>query len=163
MYPEPQMNEPDHVKRVLVALDDSPRATAVFDVGAEYARRLGAKLYLIRTITVPPHFPPPSAEEDPLPRRLSEMAKHDLSSIAERAPDIALAETLITFGLPGQMILEIAEKLKVDLIVLGSHGFHSRDRILGTTATAIANHSTHNVLVVHAGPSNGDQRTEVSH
>ncbi len=162
MYPETQVNEPDHVKRVLVALDDSPRATAVFDVGAEYARRLGAKLYLVRTITLPPHFSPPS-KEDRLPRRLSEVAERDLDAIAKRAPDIALAETLITFGLPGQMIPETAAKLKVDLIVIGSHGYHSRDRMLGTTAAAIANHSAHNVLVVHASPPNGNQRAEVSH
>ena len=85
------MNEPDHVKRVLIALDDSPHATAVFDVGAEYARRLGAKLYLVRTIMVREHFPPPSVEQEPLPRRLSEMAERDLDTIAKRAPDIAMA------------------------------------------------------------------------
>jgi nucleotide-binding universal stress UspA family protein len=137
----------------------------VFDVGAEYARRLGAELYLFRTVTVPPHFPLASAGvvDDPLPRRLAEIAEHDLNLIAKRAPDIAVAETLVTFGLPGQMILETADKLKADLIVLGGHGHHNGVRILGTTAATIANHSSRNVLVVHADSANGIRETGQIH
>lgn len=161
MPPETKKNETDPTKRVLVALDDSPRATAVFDAGAEYAKNLGAELYLFRTITVPPHFPPPSgsSDDDPLPRRLSGIAEHDLNSIAKRAPDVAVAETLVTFGLPGQMILETAQKLRVDLIVMGSHGYRDWDRVLGTTAAVIANRSPCNVLVVHVGSANSREET----
>lgn len=139
MHSKTQKDDPLHAKRVLGALDDSPRATAVFDAGAEYARSLGAELNLFRTITIPPHFPPPSgsSDDDPLPRRLSEIAEHNVNSIAERASDVAAAETLITFGLPGQMILETARKLSVDLIVLGSHGYRDWDRVLNTTAAVI--------------------------
>ena len=165
MRQEMHSKEPDSVKRVLVALDDSPQATAVFDVGAEYAQRLGAELYLFRTITVPPHFPAISVslDDDPLPRRLAELAEHDLNAIAKRAPDVAVAETLVTFGLPGPMILAAAEKLEVDLIVLGSHGYHEGVRILGTTAATIANHSTHNVLVVYTNSASGENSSEERH
>jgi universal stress protein A len=157
-----QRNAPHHAKRILVAVDDSPRAPAVFDVAAEYARELGAELFLFRTIMVPAEFPPAAAcsEEDPLPRRLTEIARKELDAIAKRAPDIAVADTLITFGLPGHMILEIADMLKVDLIVLGSHGYKGWDRVLGTTAAAIANHSTRNVLVVHANAANGKEHID---
>ena len=152
MQQETLKNEPTRTPRILVAVDDSPRATTVFDVGAQYARKLGAALYLFRTIMVPAEFPAAAAcsEEDPLPRRLIEVARKELDAIAKRAPDIAVADTLITFGLPGHMIIEIADMLTVDLIVLGSHGYKGWDRVLGTTAAAIANHSTRNVLVVHA-------------
>ena len=35
-----------------------------------------------------------------------------------------------------------------DLIVIGSHGFGTIDRILGTTAAKVVNHAERNVLVV---------------
>ena len=37
----------------------------------------------------------------------------------------------------------------MDLIVLGSHGYHVLDRILGTTAARVANLAHRNVFVVH--------------
>jgi nucleotide-binding universal stress UspA family protein len=165
VHPVTQKKEPTHTKRILVAVDDSPRATAVFDAGAEYARKFGAELYLFQTLTIPPEFPAAAvySEEDQLPAHLIEIAKRQLGDIAKRAPDIAIAKTVITFGLPGQMILEEAEKLRVDLIVLGSHGYRGWDRVLGTTAATIANRSTRNVLVVHAGPSNSKKQTETRH
>lgn len=140
-------------KRILVALDDSPRAPNVFDVGAEYSRALNAELYLYRTLTIPPEFPAaaPYTESDHLPEYLAEAAKRELDALARRALDVRVAETLVTFGLPGQMILETAENLNVDLIVIGSHGYRGWDRVLGTTAATIANRSRRNVLVVHPG------------
>jgi nucleotide-binding universal stress UspA family protein len=37
----------------------------------------------------------------------------------------------------------------VDLIVIGSHGYHGLDRVLGTTAARVSNLARRNVLVVH--------------
>ena len=157
-----QANGITHPRRILIAVDDSPRAPAVFDTGAEYARKLGAELYLFQTLTIPPEFPAAAAysEEDQLPAHLVEVAKQQLREIAKRAPDVVIAGTIITFGTPGQMILEQAEKLEVDLIVLGSHGYRGWDRVLGTTAATIANRSTRNVLVVHAGAVTRKNQTE---
>ena len=165
MLPVIQANKPNRTGRILIAVDDSPRAAGVFDTGAEYARKLGAELYLFQTLTIPPEFPAAAAssEEDQLPAHLIKIAKGQLCDLAKRAPDIAIAETVITFGTPGQMILEAADKLQVDLIVLGSHGYRGWDRVLGTTAATIANRSTRNVLVVHASSPNGNRRAEESH
>jgi universal stress protein F len=151
-----------HVRRVLVAVDDSPRAAGVFEVGAEYAKVLGAELYLFRTITLPPEFPPAAvcSEDDPLPKRLTEIARQQLAALAKRAPEIEVTKKVITFGFPDHMILEAAEKLQVDLIVLGSHGYKGWDRVLGTTAAAIANRSKRNVLVVHDAALIDSQRTD---
>lgn len=144
------------LKRVLVALDDSARATAVFDVGADFAHKYGAELYLFRTVTVPQEFPAAAASSanDPLPAYLKEAADKDLCGLAKRAPHVAVTENIITFGFPAQLILEMAEDLNVDLIVMGSHGYRGWDRVLGTTAATIANRSTRNVLIVH-DPNDG--------
>ena len=162
MSPETYEINPDSVKRILVAVDDSCRATAVFETGAAYARMLGAELYLFRTLMVPPEFPPAAvcSEEDLLPKRLTEIAAQELNAIATAVPDIEVTRTLIKFGLPAEKILEAAEEWQVDLIVLGSHGYRGWDRVLGTTAATIANRSTRNVLIVHATSTNGKKQIE---
>lgn len=139
--------------KILIALDDSPRAPTVFDVGAEYARVLGEELYLFRAVTIPPEFPAAAAYStgDQLPGYLDEIAKHELDKLAQRAPHVQVTRSYVKFGPPSQLILEVADTLRVDLIVIGSHGYRGWDHVLGTTAASIANRSTRNVLVVHTG------------
>jgi hypothetical protein len=49
---------------------------------------------------------------------------------------------------PWRAILAAADTVDAELIVLGSHGYHGWDRILGTTAGKIANLAQRNVLIV---------------
>lgn len=143
------------MKRLLVALDDSPRAAGVFDIGAEFAEKFGTELCLFHTIMVPQEFPAAAAtsEPDSLPARLVEMAKRELLELSKRAPNVVVKERIVTYGVPAKMILETAEILDVDLIVMGSHGYRGWDRVLGTTAASIANRSKRNVLIVHDRPN----------
>ena len=46
-------------------------------------------------------------------------------------------------------VLALAEKLGVDLIVVGSHGRHGVSKLLGSTATGIVQGSSCSVLVSH--------------
>lgn len=46
-------------------------------------------------------------------------------------------------------ILATADQEDADLIVIGSHGYHGWDHVLGTTAGKVANVATRSVLVVH--------------
>src|SRR5512142_2962868 len=112
-------------KKILVALDDSPRAPNVFDIGAEYCRALNGELYLYRTLTVPQEIPAAAAyaESDHLPEFLADSARRDLNELAKRAPDVQVADAEETFGLDSHMILETAESLRGSLIVVGSHGY----------------------------------------
>lgn len=147
------MNEVSLAK-VLVALDGSPRAQKVFDVGSEVAARFGARLYLVQVIHVPPEFPAAAAHGtgtrgDFLPGVLSDEALADLRKIAD---GVTVEEFVVVQGQPWRAILEAAERLDVDLIVIGSHGYTRVERMLGTTAALIANHSERNVLVVHDRP-----------
>ena len=138
--------------KILIAVDDSPRAPTVFDVGAEYARVLGKEVYLFRAVTVPQEFPAAAhSERDTLHGTLDEIAKHELDELAKRAPDVPVCRTIVAFGQASQLILETAESLDVDLVIIGSHGYRGWDHVLGTTAASIANRSKRNVLVVHTG------------
>jgi nucleotide-binding universal stress UspA family protein len=138
------------IVNVLVALDGSRRAPGVFDAAAEVAMRFGAVLHPFRAIFVPPEFPAAGAgtPRDPLPEYLSREAMGELAQLAARAP-YRTAQPIVRVGQPWRLILELADELGVELIVLGSHGYHGFDRILGTTAARVANLARHNVLVVH--------------
>jgi universal stress protein A len=141
------------IARVLVALDGSPRAPGVFDASAEISARFGATLFPFRALFVPPEFPAAAAgsRADALPDHMSRVAIDDLLRLAERpAPlGVRIAAPTVRVGTPWRLIIELSDKLDVDLIVMGSHGYHALDRILGTTAARVANLAQRHVYVVH--------------
>jgi nucleotide-binding universal stress UspA family protein len=138
--------------KILAAVDASERAPHVFDVAVGIARLAGARLYVMRAVMIPPEFPPAAAGTpvDPLVARMAASAMQDLSQLIASAPDdVSIQPPTVRLGVPWRVILETAEERDVDLIVVGSHGYHGWDRVLGTTAGKIANVAQRNVLVVH--------------
>ncbi|HSB51746.1 MAG TPA: universal stress protein, partial [Dissulfurispiraceae bacterium] len=58
-------------------------------------------------------------------------------------------KTLIRQGDPAEKILETAQKMKVDLIVTGSHGRHGTKKfLLGSVSSKVVDYSKCPVLVV---------------
>jgi nucleotide-binding universal stress UspA family protein len=146
------------IRSVLVAVDGSARAPGVFEAAVELADTFGAILYPFRAIFVPPEFPASAGGSltDPLPAHLQEAAMEDLLRLRSRAPPITVGAPIVRFGQPWRAFLDAGDELKVDLIVLGSHGYHGVDRILGTTAARVVNLARRNVLVVHGPLGPGD-------
>lgn len=142
------------IARILVALDGSPRAAGVFMASAEIAKRFDAEILPLRVIFIPAEFPPAGhvARADPLERQMFVDAQGALSTFASQMPEVRVAAPLVRHGQPWRVILELSDEMDVDLIVLGSHGYHGFDRILGTTAGKVANLAQRNVLVVHGRP-----------
>lgn len=137
------------MKRILVGLDASPRAAHVLDTAADFARRAGAKIVLFRGVGIPIEIPADAYSMSPesLADKLELTAKAYLESEAKRYPD--LVETCAThIGTPWQAVCNAATTFNCDLIVIGSHGYAGLDRLLGTTAAKIVNHSDRSVLVV---------------
>ena len=141
------------IETILVALDDSPRAPGVLAAASELAERFDARIVLYRAITVPPEFPAAAhaSHADPLARLMHEKASSALCALARDNARASVEPPLISSGEPWRAIIETADRLRVDLIVIGSHGYHGLDRILGTTAGKVANHARRNVLIVHNG------------
>jgi nucleotide-binding universal stress UspA family protein len=142
------------IRRVLVALDGSPRASGVFATATELARRFEAELVPLRVIFIPAEFPPAAhmTQGDPLAAQMVSEAENALRAFAMSMPDVAVAPPLVRHGQPWKVILDVSDELDVDLIVMGSHGYHGFDRVLGTTAGKVANLARRNVLVVHGVP-----------
>ena len=149
------MNDEALIKSILAAVDASERAPNVFDTAAALAAKFGANLHMIRVIAVPPEFPPAAASSHPdaLPAHLEAIAIAQMSELTLRAPDLSISPPIVAIGQqPWRLILENAQRLNVDLIVLGSHGYDGWDRVLGTTAGKVANLANRNVFIVHARP-----------
>lgn len=140
------------MKRILVAVDGSPRAQGVVDVAIALAARHEAGLLLLRAVTI----------SQEVPQRVFAMTPDQVAAIVERdvAADLATIESRIprelrlgvrvAFGTAWEVIDRVSEAEDVDLIVIGSHGYGGFDRIVGTTAAKVVNHATRSVLVVRA-------------
>lgn len=138
------------MKRILVALDGSPRASIVLAAATRLAELAQAKLVLFRAIGLPPEVPaellavPPLRVEDAL-----RAAAHASLEALAASTDPALIESINTeLATAWNGIVDEARRIDADLIVIGSHGYGGIDRLLGTTAAKVVNHSDRNVLIV---------------
>ena len=137
------------MKLLLVPLDDSPRAPNVLRTALHLGTRTGAKLRLLRVVMLPPEVPTELlgvSTESFLEVLVSE-AKKSLARLAEQVPAERLDGADVVVGAAWRAICEEAKHKKADLIVIGSHGYHGLDRLLGTTAAKVVNHAPCSVLV----------------
>jgi universal stress protein F len=138
------------VKRILVALDGSPRAPLVLADAVRLAELIGAKLVLFRAIVVPPELPREvlAMSASALEHQLRRTARAELEQLAERLPHEMVEAYVVEFATAWDGICRASRTREVDLVVIGSRGYGALDRILGTTAAKVVNHIDRNVLVV---------------
>lgn len=137
-------------RTLLVALDGSAIAPVVFMTAVEMAKRLGARIQLLRVLTIDPVFPPAAhVKPDGLEPKLIADARAELEKWMTSVIDVDFEPARVVLGDPWRQILDVAKGLDADLIVVGSHRYHGVDRILGTVASKVVNHADRDVLVVH--------------
>jgi universal stress protein F len=142
------------VKRLLVALDGSPRAARVLATALNIARPNGAKLVLYRAVGLVPDMPMEvlKATDSTLDELLLSNARTDLHRLAEATPPELVDRIEADLSTPWDGICRAADRFDCDLIVIGSHGYGRLERLLGTTASKVVNHADRDVLVVRALP-----------
>jgi nucleotide-binding universal stress UspA family protein len=140
------------MKKVLVALDGSPRQQGVLDAAIALARKAGAKVVLFRSVGIPKDLPAEAYSVSPeeIPALLERLALRDLEKLAANVPAELRDKVRVLVGTPWQSIDHAAREEDVDLVVVGSHGYGTLDRVLGTTAAKVVNHADRAVLVVRA-------------
>jgi nucleotide-binding universal stress UspA family protein len=138
------------MKRILVALDQSPRTTAVLAHACAIARSTGAELYLFHAVGLPMGLPTDAFRSSPneLVEAWRSEALLDLERRARTLESGLISHAIVRTGSPWAAICEEARHLDVDLVVLGSHGYDALDHLLGTTAAKVVNHCDRSVLVV---------------
>lgn len=140
------------MKRILVALDGSPRAEAVLTAASNLAELADAKLVVFRAVAIPPDMPHEIFEltDQRIEDVLLKNARTGLEQLLRGVPPARVEKILATFATPWDGICRAAREEAADLIVIGSHGYGGLDRLLGTTAAKVVNHADRNVLVVRA-------------
>jgi len=79
---------------------------------------------------------------------------HEAEKILEAAKKIAAGcgvqiKAVVQEGHAGEKIVELADKFKNDLIVVGTHGWRGMERaIMGSTAERIIAHASRPILIV---------------
>lgn len=143
------------MKRILVALDQSPRALDVLARASAIARATGAELYLFHAVGLPSGVPADAFRSSPneLVESWRQEAVRDLERQAAAADPLVVSHVLVHVGQPWASICAAARENDVDLIVVGSHGHQILDRVLGTTASKVVNHADRSVLVVRSPPA----------
>jgi nucleotide-binding universal stress UspA family protein len=136
-------------KDILVALDASPRAPGVLAAAIAIARAAGARLTLLRIVGIPLDIPPEALiAPGKLAEILEDRARRDLEEAARSIPPELFRKASVRVGVPWQAICKVAKEEDVDLILIGSHGYSGIDRLVGTTASRVVDHTDRSVLVV---------------
>jgi nucleotide-binding universal stress UspA family protein len=138
------------MKRYLVAVDGSPHAHKVLQAAVELAEHTDGRLLLFRAVEVPVEstalaFSLPPGE---LEAQMQKAAEAALSDYTKEVPAALLEGARVGIGSPWRAICDAATESGVDLIVVGSQGYGTLDRILGTTASRVVNRADRSVLVV---------------
>jgi universal stress protein A len=137
-------------QHILIGIDFSSETGNVLDRGLEMADTLSAKVSFIHVVEYTGYlFPPdtPFPVEMNLELQFVDKAKEELTSLIS-SKGRSGAACFVEVGSPTQEIVRVAEEHQVDLIVLGSHGRHGIQRILGSTASGVLHTSSCDVLAV---------------
>ena len=140
------------LSRIMVAVDGSDGSRKAARFAIELARGENARLVLLSVLERPTLVPfgpldgfaftPMESEE-----QLSAVQKM-LDEIGHELPH-GQVEKRVEFGSPAEVIVEQAEKLGADLIVLGSRGHGPVGRwLVGSTTDRVVHHSRTPVTVV---------------
>lgn len=138
------------MQKILVAHDGSKSSDKALKKAVEMAVNFNASLTVLAVI--PELYLTELSDVDrnhifeALSRETSEAMEKIRKSLSGKSIEV---KTLIRQGDPAEKILETAQKMKVDLIITGSHGRHGTKKfLLGSVSSKIVDYSKCPVLVV---------------
>ena len=134
---------------ILVAIDLTEEAPQVLARASRLAELYGAQLHLIHVVE-----PVGYAYGGDLPLDLSDLQRqledNAATKLAEYGREYGIAESdqEIIVGRPGNEVKKKAKERGSDLIVVGSHGRHGIQLLLGSTANSILHGAEMDVLAI---------------
>lgn len=139
------------MKNILVAVDLSQSAHLVTKRAREIADQFGSKISIVHVLEYHPIVYGGSEFAVSLDSSVVEMfEKNARAAFKKLGAEINVPESqqYLEIDSVKQAIINLAEKLKVDLLVVGSHGKHGAGLLLGSTANAILHAAKCDVLAV---------------
>jgi nucleotide-binding universal stress UspA family protein len=135
------------IHNILHPTDFSPHSVVAFRLASTLARDHGANLVILHVVQEPLALYAEGAIPDPVEDHLDEI-REQLLRIQPPVQDVSVAHR-IEQGNPAQEILQVAQMLPADLIVMGTHGRRGLRRLLmGSVAEYVLERSTCPVLTV---------------
>lgn len=134
------------VKTVIVGADSSPTARQAVVAAAELSRYTKATLHIVTSYSVhqgPNRGPTGGYVKEPHPERelLQDLAEigneHGLETVLHHSNDA-----------PADAIVQIADEIDADIIVVGNKGMKGASRILGSVANSVAHKAPCSVVIV---------------
>ncbi len=138
------------MQKILVAHDGSKSSDKALKKAVELAINSNATLAVLSV--VPELYLTELSDEDRnrITKTLEEETRQTMEKVRKSLSGKSIeVKTVIRQGDPAEKILETAQKMKVDLIVTGSHGKHGAKKfLLGSVSSKVVDYSRCPVLVV---------------
>jgi len=155
------MASPAHLEKLLVCTDESPDSQGAVTAALDLAKAAGCQVFLLQVLSFIPLYelqapdllPPPMVNLELQAAQEAAVRSH-LESWQEKAAGmgVRLEPRLRTSVSAYEGILEEAEAVQPDWIIMGRHGLTGLPRLLlGSVTARVIGHSAVSVLVVPRG------------
>jgi nucleotide-binding universal stress UspA family protein len=143
------------IKKVLLPIDFSKASTVLLPYAIEFAEKYGARLFIIFVAEDPFTYSgtpgtdllPDQYFEDMVPRAERKMATFVADNISKASLDV---EGIVLTGHPAEEIINYANQEKMDLLIIGSHGFRGFERfVFGSVAEQVIKMAPCPVLTIN--------------
>ena len=144
--------------KILIGVDGSEYSDAALDEVAKRTWPAGSQMLVVNAYELPVIpttevwvFPPDYYEklDQSLRRHCGEILEAAVKKLKSRLGDGVEIKSKTVLGSPKRAILDEAETFKADLIVVGSHGYPTWERLLlGSVSQAVVSHAKCSVEVV---------------
>jgi nucleotide-binding universal stress UspA family protein len=139
---------------IVVGTDGSETANQAVGVAKYLARQDGAVVHLVHVIKASPSGTPVTQVgssvvvrgDDATTREVRDAADAILEKAGAGDGDLNI-KTHIATGSPADALIEMADRLGADLIVVGSMGMRGARRLIGSVPNSIAHGANCNVLI----------------
>lgn len=134
-------------KRLLVAVDGSPKSEKTITIALDLAERYGAHVTVVHVREYERYEGADVDLGPPIPA--DELVDHVVSRFKERGVDTTGEIRRVSAGDTPQQIVDAAEAAEAELIILGSRGMSElKSMLLGGVANKVVQHATCPVLLV---------------
>jgi nucleotide-binding universal stress UspA family protein len=138
------------MQKILVAHDGSKSSDKALKKAVELTINFNSSITVLSVVPELYLTQISEADRNRIATALSDEARETLEKIRKTLAGKSIdVKTVIRQGDPAEKILETAQKMKVDLIVTGSHGRHGAKKfLLGSVSSKLVDYSKCPVLVV---------------
>ena len=138
------------IKTVLVPIDFSECSGKAVKYAVAFAKTFGAEIALVHVTD--PYIPSSemvTVDIAALKKEMIDAAEKELKTVCDETTTAVPSKAILRVGRPFHEVIEVANELKPDLIIVGTHGRTGLSHaLLGSTAERIVRHANCPVLVL---------------